>query len=151
MIFRRRFRFLIFISKTTDWIVMKFFVEQDVVFLHLVKYFGKDSTNISRVILSGPYYPVAHFAPVSPNDQRVGCVNLIKHWNAIQLQSAGGERAHTKVEISFAAAHDLFSLWILWLLNSERTICQQYEDTCSLSAGLNVLAEGGGGGEVTAA
>jgi hypothetical protein len=66
MIFRRRFRFLIFISKTTDWIVMKFFVEQDVVFLHLVKYFGKDSTNISRVILSGPYYPVAHFAPVSP-------------------------------------------------------------------------------------
>ena len=45
---------------------MKFFVEQDVVFFHFVKYFGKDSTNISRVILSGPYYPVAHFAPVSP-------------------------------------------------------------------------------------
>jgi hypothetical protein len=45
---------------------MKFFVEQHVVFFHFVKYFGKDSTNISRVILSGPYYPVAHFAPVSP-------------------------------------------------------------------------------------
>ena len=45
---------------------MKFFVEQVVVFFHFVKYFGKDSTNISRVILSGPYYPVAHFAPVSP-------------------------------------------------------------------------------------
>ena len=28
---------------------MKFFVEQDVVFLHLAKYFGKDSTNISNI------------------------------------------------------------------------------------------------------
>ena len=45
---------------------MNFFWEEDVVFIHLVKYFGKDSTNISRVILCGPYCPVAHLAPVSP-------------------------------------------------------------------------------------
>ena len=49
---------------------MKFFWEEDTVFLHLVKYFGKDSTNISRVILCGPYCPVAHLAPVSPT---LGC------------------------------------------------------------------------------
>ena len=45
---------------------MKFFWEEDTVFLHLVKYFGKDSTNISRVILCGPNCPVTHLAPVSP-------------------------------------------------------------------------------------
>ena len=51
---------------------MKFFWEEDTVFLHLVKYFGKDSTNISRVILCGPNCPVTHLAPVSPNCFRVG-------------------------------------------------------------------------------
>ena len=43
---------------------MKFFWEKDVVFLHPVKYFGKDSTNISRVFL----FLVAHIAPVSPTN-----------------------------------------------------------------------------------
>ena len=58
------FRFLIFIFLTTGQIVMKFFWEKDVVFLHPVKYFGKDSTNISRVFL----FLVAHIAPVSPTN-----------------------------------------------------------------------------------
>ena len=46
---------------------MKFFWEEDTVFLHLMKYFGKARTNISRVILCGPNCPVTHLAPVSPN------------------------------------------------------------------------------------
>ena len=45
---------------------MKFFWEQDAVFLRLVKYLGKNRTSISRIILNGPFSPMVRLAPVSP-------------------------------------------------------------------------------------
>ena len=65
-------------------------------FLHPVKYFGKDSTNISRVILCGPYCPVAHLAPVSPSRKNRFAIN---HFTNVFVVGEAGDVSLDGVDV----------------------------------------------------